>query len=140
MGDFITIGSFPNAHDNNWIGIALCVAFVAHYDPPGSSYAKAGPWVWCMFCNQNRKVNVVHVVANIGETDGVMVELVHLCLLYFTRKELINGAEDLDDLDGSRFELKVVCSLPEDRLHLEVKNWGMRVIFKQDLEELNHDG
>ena len=141
MGNSIKIEPFLNVHDNNWIGIALCATFVAHYDPPTISDAEERPTISCSFEMQKPKFfsSLIRRVAQIEGTNGSTVELVHLFLSYINRQELIKRMEfnGLHDLDGAHFRLIVI---PYSRgFHLEVKNWGMRVVFKQDLEELNDD-
>ncbi|XP_057751336.1 disease resistance protein RUN1-like [Arachis stenosperma] len=114
------IESFPNANDNNWIGISLCAEIVVQFAPRLSIYL--------FFLDPTGKANLVHYVHSFGKEKVVRGELVQLCLFYFPRQLLIRDGKQ-HDLDGSRFEFKEV-----NHRYVEVKKWGMRVVLNQDLE------
>ncbi|XP_057746844.1 disease resistance protein RUN1-like isoform X2 [Arachis stenosperma] len=118
------IESFPNANDNNWIGIALCTEIVVQLDRIIS--------INLYFYDQTGIGNRVYY-ADCLEMEEVRGELVQLCLFYFSRQLLIQDGKQ-HDLDGSRFEFKVDYQSYVDNERLEVKKWGMRVVLKQDLE------
>ena len=128
----------PNVHDNNWIGLAFCAAFVVHSVPCDSGVCEGRSLVMCWYGKKEESRGLP--VAEIIETDGAMDELVHLCLLYINRQELmaLTRKANIHDIHGFGFRLSVESSGYED-VHLEVKHCGMRVVFKQDLEELNGD-
>ncbi|XP_057752657.1 disease resistance protein RPP4-like [Arachis stenosperma] len=114
------IESFPNANDNNWIGIALCAHILVQFEQSLS--------IELYFYDQTGKGNLVYRFFWPKKEDEVTGELVHLCLFYLSRQQLIRDGKQ-HDLDGSRFEFKV-----HDHSYVEVKKWGMRVILNQDLE------
>ncbi|XP_057750204.1 disease resistance protein RUN1-like [Arachis stenosperma] len=114
------IESFPNANDNNWIGIALCAQILVQFAP--------FLIVDLYFYDQTGKSNLVYSISLPKKKDEVTSELVHLCLFYFSRQRLIRDGKQ-HDLDGSRFEFIV-----KNGGYVEVKKWGMRVILNQDLE------
>ncbi|KAL1323316.1 TMV resistance protein N isoform X2 [Arachis ipaensis] len=113
------IESFPNANDNDWIGIALCAEILVQFAPPVA--------IELYFYDQTEKVNLKHLVC-LEKEEEVRGELVHLCLFYFSRQLLIRDGKQ-HDLDGSRFEFKEF-----NHRYVEVKKWGMRVVLNQDLE------
>nr|QFX67452.1 R protein [Arachis hypogaea] len=114
------IESFPNANDNNWIGIALCAHILVQFEQ--------SVFIELYFYDQTGKVNLKHHVDWLEKDEEVRGELVQLCLFYFSRQLLIWDGKQ-HDLDGSRFEFKVV-----NDGYVEVKKWGMRVILNQDME------
>ena len=103
VGHSMRIKPFPNVHDSNWIGFALCAAFVTKCDPLSSSNAEvAGPTIRCSFYIGS--YGRYHPVAKIMVTDGDSVELAHLCVVYFTRQELMNTIQwakpNVHDFEG----------------------------------------
>ncbi|XLR17518.1 hypothetical protein S83_045456 [Arachis hypogaea] len=114
------IESFLNANDNNWIGIALCAQFVVQFAP--------FLFIELSFYDQTGKANLNHLVVSLRNEEEVRGELVHFCLFYFSRQQLIRDGKQ-HDLHGSRFEFKEV-----NHRYVEVKKWGMRVILDQDME------
>ncbi|KAL4331691.1 hypothetical protein AHAS_Ahas13G0525400 [Arachis hypogaea] len=119
------IESFPNANDNNWIGIALCAQIAVQLDRTIS--------INLYFYDQTGKGNLVYSIFWPKKEEEVRGELVQLCLFYFSRQLLIQDGKQ-HDLDGSRFEFKVDYQSYVDNERLEVKKWGMRVVLNQDLE------
>ncbi|RYR16902.1 hypothetical protein Ahy_B03g061753 isoform D [Arachis hypogaea] len=114
------IESFPNANDNNWIGIALCAQIAVQLDRTIS--------INLYFYDQTGKGNLVYSIFWPKKEEEVRGELVQLCLFYFSRQLLIQDGKQ-HDLDGSRFEFKVDYQSYVDNERLEVKKWGMRVVF-----------
>ncbi|RYR16905.1 hypothetical protein Ahy_B03g061753 isoform C [Arachis hypogaea] len=114
------IESFLNANDNNWIGIALCAQFVVQFAP--------FLFIELSFYDQTGKANLNHLVVSLRNEEEVRGELVHFCLFYFSRQQLIRDGKQ-HDLHGSRFEFKEV-----NHRYVEVKKWGMRVILDQDMD------
>ena len=109
MGDPMRIESpFPIVHDSNWIGVGVCAAFVTRYHLPSSSNAKVvhSSIVCTLKVGEGAGC---HTVAETVVTDGDPVELVHLCLVYFTRQEIMDftipANENIHDLSGFNFEL-----------------------------------
>ena len=124
----------PNLLDSNWIGLAFCAAFFAKHD------AANPPSILCQIRNNGSQSLGSRFIAKIAEMDATTVISHHLCLLYFTRQELTEYEDNIKetlDIPGFFFELEgfVRC----ERFRLGVWNYGMRLIFKQDLEELDND-
>ncbi|RYR16906.1 hypothetical protein Ahy_B03g061753 isoform E [Arachis hypogaea] len=114
------IESFPNANDNNWIGIALCAQIAVQLDRTIS--------INLYFYDQTGKGNLVYSIFWPKKEEEVRGELVQLCLFYFSRQLLIQDGKQ-HDLDGSRFEFKVDYQSYVDNERLEVKKWGMPLFF-----------
>ena len=139
MGDSLRIEL--NVHDSNWIGLAFCAAFVTHCDRPCSCGAhcfpsSCGTHVMCDIKDGNGMLPLPSpVLAEIVETGGATAELDHLCLVYFTRQKFIYD----EDIIKRTLDFKLKLFSNGGCFRLEVKNYGMRLIFKQDLEELNAD-
>ncbi|CAJ2630903.1 unnamed protein product [Trifolium pratense] len=137
VGSSISMDPSPIMHDNNWIGVACCLTFVAHDDPNNLGEGRS-PHIGFGFQSKQRgrfPVIPIHL-----EKDLVTVELEHLLLIFFTRGECIDYymshiTKGLHDI-SSTIELAAVVEQPLG-LHLEVKNCGYRWISKEDLEQLN---
>ncbi|QHO04214.1 TMV resistance protein N [Arachis hypogaea] len=114
------IESFPNANDNNWIGIALWAEIVVQFAPR--------IFIELCFYDQTGKVNFNHIVVLLQKEEEVRGELVQLCLFYFSRQLLtLDGKQH--DLHGSHFKFEV-----DYHSYVEVKKCGMRVVLNQDME------
>ncbi|XP_061368862.1 disease resistance protein RUN1-like isoform X2 [Gastrolobium bilobum] len=140
VGSSISIDPSFVVHDENWIGVACCAAFVAHDDPIYLSDRippDYDPTLRLGF--QNKWGGIYPHIPIHFEKDLVTVESDHLLLHFFTRQEFIDSYVNYltnrsDDLDG----IKLATSIEQPQgLHLEVKSCGYRWVFEADLEQLN---
>lgn len=135
VGSSISMDPSPIMHDKNWIGVACCLTFVAHDDP--TNLGERWPHhIGLGFRKQRGRFPIVPIHLR---KDMVTVELDHLVLLFFTRKEFIDYyvsylTKGVHDIDG--IELATTVEQPQG-LHLEVKRIGYRWVFKEDMEQLN---
>ena len=126
VGSSIIMDPLPFIDDENWIGVACCLTFVAH-DDPTSLGERGSPAIVTMFFAGFRRFHFpIHI--HLGK-DLITIGLEHLCLRFFPRGSLWF-------YDGTDIEFSAdVCNPPG--LHIEVKNCGYRLIFKDDPEQLN---
>ena len=125
----------PSPHDENWIGVAYCITFVAH-DDPTSLGTQLGPYINLGFHSKQFGCGPpIHL--HLGK-DLVTVGLDHLMLIFSSKEDFIALRSHLRNRphDDSGIELRAFVLQPLG-LHFEVKNCGYRWIFKEDLEQLN---
>ncbi|KAL1324284.1 hypothetical protein AAHE18_13G078100 [Arachis hypogaea] len=125
--------------DNNWIGIACCVTFVAHHDPTQLFEETRDPRVLIGFglrCTRSYE-NIYSRIPICLKKDLITTEVDHMLLKFISREVFINDyareiKEVASDLHG--IELHTISDYPEV---VEVKRCGYRWIFKEDLEQFN---
>ncbi|XP_057752791.1 disease resistance protein RUN1-like isoform X1 [Arachis stenosperma] len=132
-GNSMKVDPSPIVNDNNWIGIACCVAFVVHDAP-----TEYPPILFGCGFRRNPDKAVCSVAPIRLKKDWITTELDHMLLMFLSREVFINNfvsvlKEGVSDLDG--IELVALTRYPEEVV--EVKSCGYRWVFKEDLEHLN---
>ncbi|KAL4327299.1 hypothetical protein AHAS_Ahas13G0086200 [Arachis hypogaea] len=123
----------PIVDDNNWIGIASCVAFVVHGAP-----TEYPPILFGCGFRRNPDKAVCSIAPIRLKKDWITTELDNMLLMFLSRDVFINNyvsvlKEGASDLDG--IELVALTRYLEEVV--EVKSCGYGWVFKEDLEHLN---
>ncbi|KAJ1408086.1 P-loop containing nucleoside triphosphate hydrolase [Sesbania bispinosa] len=141
VGSSMRIDPSPIMEDNSWIGVACCAVFMA-LDDPTTWKNEWEPEPDIMIGFQNKGVGRYFGIPIILNRDLITVKSNHLWLIYFTRETFFDFVRNKDrilkkDVDDIKME---VLSNDAKGLRIEVKNWGYRWVYKQDLELLNQNG
>ena len=118
MGSLISIdGSAQVQHDNNWIGIACCAISMARH-------------------GKGKFQNSILAIRFPVVLDGELVtdESEYLLLFYFSRRHFEGFCGILGYPSDLKWEFEVSH---KQGLHFEVKRYGYRWVYQQDLELSN---
>ncbi|XP_029126405.1 disease resistance protein RML1B-like [Cajanus cajan] len=131
VGRSISMDLSPVKEDPNWMGVACCSLFVAHDDPTNlnNNFGSIG----YNFKNMQVLHNSYRMLPIFLNNDLVTDEIDHLFMVFFPREIISlyrNVYEDKMGFTTGTFE-------HPKGLHLEVKNCGYRLVFKEDLQQLN---
>ena len=132
------MGSSAIMHDNNWIGVACCVAFSTRDDPNNLRNEWEPAQLVCGFVGERWWVFSIPIPVLLRK-DLVTVESDHLWLLYLTKAVVVECTGILESIEHKpdRTLYLETCIDHPQGLHIEVKRCGFRWVFTQDLEQLN---
>ncbi|KAJ1441906.1 Leucine-rich repeat domain superfamily [Sesbania bispinosa] len=133
----ITLDLSSVMHDDNWIGMACCVVFEAQ--PLGGPTSSRNEWESkvCISYTDNRNGSWIYIPV-ILDGNLIIVESNHIWLTYIDWKCFFRSVDDLNDTTlrpeyGTNLKMKVVVNSAPS-LRVEVKSFGCRWLFEQDLE------
>ncbi|XP_061350521.1 disease resistance protein RUN1-like [Gastrolobium bilobum] len=144
VGCSLRVDLSPIMHDNNWIGIACCVVFVALTDPITLRNEQI-PYLQIRFTCKADQIISGYSLCRLDE-GLVTVESDHMWLYYFPREQSVDFMSRAARKKGETHDLEdIKMEVLFDHLgsygersglgaQLEVKNCGYHWVFKKDLE------
>nr|KYP34530.1 Putative disease resistance protein At4g11170 family [Cajanus cajan] len=131
VGRSISMELSPVMEDPNWMGVACCSLLVAHDDPTNLNDN---------FHSIDYKFeNINWMLPIFLNNDLVMGEMDHLFMIFVSREiiscDRCRHEDKMNYIDKMVFKT-TIFGHPKG-LHLVVKNCGYRLVFKEDLQQLN---
>ncbi|XP_027911043.1 TMV resistance protein N-like isoform X3 [Vigna unguiculata] len=132
LGTSISLDPSPIMHDNNWMGIAFSLVFVA-YENQSNLDLDLGSYVGIGF-HTNPFFSSIEMPVLL--TDLVTVGMHHLWLLFLTREEFFSYFQIEGTLYVNGMEMHTTAG-DSQGLHIEVISCGYQWVFEKDLDNLN---
>ncbi|KAL2328008.1 hypothetical protein Fmac_021435 [Flemingia macrophylla] len=140
VGNSITMDLSSVMDDPCWMGVACCALLAAHGDPTNLIADRFIPYSF-EFILLPRVYRILYRIDSTLLTyDLVSGEMDHLFILLLSREQIFSNGNLYEDEVYDRVKMGFTAEkYGQSNLHLEMKNCGYRMFFKEDLQQFNQN-